>query len=784
MLSFLGRGQLTTGVRYLPAGGVSGGGAFGFVKQGNDFGVLTGGAAGSGALAGAPPGRWYHVAYVAAPVGNVAADGTAATRGILYVDGQVIASSPSDVVPPPLDTGLYVGGQPEATAIGAGFHGVVDEVRVYAAALSSEEVNEQMWSSDSPSAVSLALDPAAQASKSLKVHLRFNNLTGSVVPDHVYDDATNVTFLATSSDAAVIMAGGGDAFTSPGGGVSGGGAAWMKSDAPWEPAELVSVSGPREGRLRGGATITLRGRNFAASSWSSCVFGDVAEEKTGVPLSSTYGRHPTLDACAAAPTVPRTSHPPRVFNAPGGASVTGVSVPATPVPGEEGTAVTCQVPAAKDGLPRVVDVAVSNGPVGLRGATRGVASFVYRESSLEFIAGGVGAGADAGGAGAGAGGDSPAAAAMDASDALTAAAAEFGSSDAGDELRSYTVSLWVRPSASSIATHGGGPAAVFSFKTGGGGGGVSGDGATTVSVTYDGEKFAYSDDAIGVVEAPTSASPGEWHFVVLSVSVDGSGVLGVDAAGAGALAAAAAGFTTVSRPRGGGPGDALLFAPRAGDGGDTRRFLGHVDEIRVYSVSLNANQLVTLPTCTGVQCPFQGLVAHYNFADEPVNATGGTGTGAGGSSEQLFATPASPSNGPRATIDAASARWVLSEGPWLPAHVHRVVPASPRMRREEAVTLVGANFAPSRWLAAPTLGPALTPSLTPTPRNGDGADRPAGDLAVVAAPLPSVGVGCTFKFGSLTHGLIDAWFGFKQLKHVIHIAFKCAFRLSKFRQLV
>jgi hypothetical protein len=52
-------------------------------------------------------------------------------------------------------------------------------------------------------------------------------------------------------------------------------------------------------------------------------------------------------------------------------------------------------------------------------------------------------------------------------------------------------------------------------------------------------------------------------------------------------------------------------------------------------------------------------------------------------------------------------------------------------------TLVGANFAPSRWLAAPALGPALTPLLTGTPANGAGGDRPTGDLAVVAAPLPS-----------------------------------------------
>ena len=76
-------------------------------------------------------------------------------------------------------------------------------------------------------------------------------------------------------------------------------------------------------------------------------------------------------------------------------------------------------------------------------------------------------------------------------------------------------------------------------------------------------------------------------------------------------------------------------------------------------------------------------------------------------------------------------------GPWLPAHVRGTSPGAAPLRLTDAVTLVGANFAPSRWLAAPALGPALTPLLTGTPANGIGGDRPTGDLAVVAAPLPS-----------------------------------------------
>jgi hypothetical protein len=93
-------------------------------------------------------------------------------------------------------------------------------------------------------------------------------------------------------------------------------------------------------------------------------------------------------------------------------------------------AVTCVVPPAADGLPRVVDIAVSNAPAGLRGATRGGGTFVYRESSIQASPG-------------------SSSAAVDASLALTCAAAAFGSEGGGGgtELQSYAVSLWVRPAA-------------------------------------------------------------------------------------------------------------------------------------------------------------------------------------------------------------------------------------------------------------------------------------------------------------------------------------------------
>ena len=151
-------------------------------------------------------------------------------------------------------------------------------------------------------------------------------------------------------------------------------------------------------------------------------------------------------------------------------------------------AVTCVVPPAANGLPRVVDVAVSNAPAGLRGATRGGGTFVYRESSIQASPG-------------------SSSAAVNASLALTRAAAAFGSAGGGSELQSYAVSLWVRPAA---GTAGGD---VLTFTTGG---------AHVVAVRYDGVgQFAYSDDAIGVVEAPTAAAAGEWHFIVLSVGADG-----------------------------------------------------------------------------------------------------------------------------------------------------------------------------------------------------------------------------------------------------------------------
>ena len=462
--------------------------------------------------------------------------------------------------------------------------------------------------------------------------LRFNELSGRAVPDCAFDAAT---VSATRSDASVAMSGGGDPFAAPG--VSGGGAAWVSSDAPWEPAEVLAAEGPREGRLRGGATVTLRGRNFAPSEWLSCVFGDAAEP-VGVPFASSYPPHPTLEACTAAPTVPRAATPPAIFVAPGGAAAAGVRVLATPVPGDSG-AVTCVVPTAKDGLPRAVAVSVTNGPAGLRGATRSMAAFVYRESSIEVLP------QDTVGVGAGAA--TRAAGAVDATLALSRAAATFPSAGAGGaELRAYTVSLWIRPLATMVAA-----ADVFAFRSAAG----SGATVTTVSVRYGGGAISYIDDAIGAVEAPTAAAPGEWHLVVLSVAGGGEGVLGVDAAGSGSFSATAADFTTAARPRGGGPGDALLFAPSHGYAPGASSYVGHLDEIRLYSTSLTPSQLVLLPTCQGLQCPLQGLVAHYNFDDVPTNTTGGTGGSA------LSALPKSPSSGPPAAVDGVAARWVLSE---------------------------------------------------------------------------------------------------------------------------
>ena len=50
---------------------------------------------------------------------------------------------------------------------GLGFHGMIDEVRVYAAGLTAAAVNEQMFSTDASAAVALASDAALQASKHL-----------------------------------------------------------------------------------------------------------------------------------------------------------------------------------------------------------------------------------------------------------------------------------------------------------------------------------------------------------------------------------------------------------------------------------------------------------------------------------------------------------------------------------------------------------------------------------------------------------------------------------------
>ena len=706
VLSFLGKGQLTTGVRYLPGGGA--GGAFGFVKQGVDLGVAA-------TVAAKPPGAWVHVAYVARPVGNVAHDGTAATEGIFYVDGEVAARSAIDVVPPPRDEALFLGGEPSALAEGAGFRGLVDEMRVYAGALDAASIEEQMWSSASPSVGSFASDWDAQAAVKLTTYLRFNQLRGLAVPDAALGDGvgSDATVYAPPSTPDPLSAG-----------VY---AAWAATDAPWEPAELASVEGPREGRLRGGAQITLRGRNFARSKWLACVFGHVGDH-VDVPYNVTYAPHATLDACVSHPTVPRQATPPSSFLAPGGATVIGAPVPAVPVPGDT-SAVTCVAPASPlDGRPGMVRVAVTNAPPGTRGAVRGAATFTYRETSMEVL------GVDDGDDDEDGAGLTSMPAAIDLTRALNRAAADAGvvsEASGGVPLRAYAVSLWVRPATRS--THADVTRwTVLAFTTGA---------TTTASVLYDHDnrRFVYADDAVGDVAAPTTAAPGKWHFVVLSIDTSGAGVLGVDAASEASLAAAAVGFTTTARPSAGGSTDALLVAPYDDDRSKSS-FVGTIDELRLYGGALTGTELAGMPSCEGVRCPFRSLVAHYVFADEP--------TSADGDPRRLTVLPQSPNGGPSATVDGGRVRWTLSDAPWFPARVDSVTPPSSSLRRSDSIRLVGANFAPSRWLAAPSLGAALTPPSydgddTSAPRTyPPGADSlkvptQAGDVATVAQPLPA-----------------------------------------------
>lgn len=297
------------------------------------------------------------------------------TNTLFYVNGNSVGEMSASK-----GVFAYVGGFPRDNQ----FRGHVDEVRVYRAALSADQVGTLMWQ-ESINAL------AGTLTSSLVAYYRFNEGAGEEVYDSADPVASTGTIFADETSSTARFQ-------------------WTKvQGVPWEPTTVTSAARacPSDaecdaalvGPLAGGTNLTMTGTDFANSMFLQCVFGSASGgEELEQPLYEPAECSPLSrpDALQGALAV-AAAH-----------SMEGVAVPATFV---SHTEVRCSTPAAQ--APGALHVSVVNKPPGLPRAVRGAAVFNYKETSMEL--GGVADYVDA-----------------------SAVVAQGG-------LQAYTVSLWVKP---------------------------------------------------------------------------------------------------------------------------------------------------------------------------------------------------------------------------------------------------------------------------------------------------------------------------------------------------
>jgi len=169
----------------------------------------------AGAGRGAEAGMWHFVSVTM----------TATGRGKLYVDSQPPVSFATASRPAP-DESFTLGMDMSEDGPAAFFHGQMDEVRVFAGALSEAEL----------ASVQFAEGVGSASAEALVAYFQFNT-----------DDASGPAL--------------------------GAGAALVLSAGPWNKPNVVEVT-PEGGRLRYPEGVHIRGGNFAPSPYFTCAMGD------------------------------------------------------------------------------------------------------------------------------------------------------------------------------------------------------------------------------------------------------------------------------------------------------------------------------------------------------------------------------------------------------------------------------------------------------------------------------------------------------------------------------
>uniref|UniRef100_A0A7S0N023 Attractin/MKLN-like beta-propeller domain-containing protein n=1 Tax=Pyramimonas obovata TaxID=1411642 RepID=A0A7S0N023_9CHLO len=539
---------------------------------------------------------------------------------------------------------------PPKMEFGASFLGLIDEVKMYRRAVTFTELmgNDLMYARGLPSA------PAE-----VFAYYRFNNVTEYIDPlDKVIRDEFE------RYD-----------------GVVDGGAATYKYEAmavPWEPSIVYEVndadvterfaiqSAPQTGM---GGDVEVEGFNFAKSFATGCVWGvdrEMAATTLMVPVEETFNETcviPDAEALDINPGVATETfaygegmlgrvdgkqplmqaYPVSMVSTAGSVAFSAASFVS-----EDGTSMRC--PAAMVDKPQFATFTAGAGP------TLSAVPFEFTEVAL------------------GCEGDNY-------------LQADEMNQNVGN--KAYTLALWVMPAVPDHTLDEEAPASpaarrrrsllstdknlrrklmghegkvastVWAFES---------EGKNDALLMYDGERFFYYDDCIlDVTQTGAPAAPGEWHYVAVSVDLEGNAILNVDGF-------TVEEFTTTCKPKPTGT-FSLCQDFEAASGGLTAAsyFVGMVDEVKLWDREMD-NAMTMTYMFEPYDFVLAGPVGHYAFKD------------AGNMLPNL------------AALVGNDNPWKQASGPWLPATVVATHPEVASVSGGTQVSVYGTNFAPSPHL--------------------------------------------------------------------------------------
>ena len=579
-------------------------------------------------------GEWHHAAIVLS--------GTSGSTLKFYLDGKEVLT----------DGTVVVGSaNPGLTAVGDGFIGYIDEVKVIESARSAEEMYATMWSRES--------DPS-----SLALYLRFNAPTQTIVEGQqlgLRDSGANAFRVGCTAATC----------------------SFLPVPAPWEPVSLYEINemGPSvfSYPMTGGDQLEVKGFNFAPSPWTKCgwsrdlveVFSrsyDVVPDISGADtcpygigeLNSVMGKPERLEPY----TVYEFNNATTAFT---NATLTGFSSWADDY--EKTMMLQCETPMTE---PDVYHMSVSG--------QKFLNVFPFEITDVSLYCNG--------------------------KDVYLTAPPEDTSSPISASTMGYTFSAWVMPfdgpevsseNTRDVASDKLGhrreylpmekpEQTIFALENPAGS-----DIKHAGVVMYDGVRFIYYDDCILDVTSTLDAGsrPNEWHYVAVRIDEEGEGDLFVD----GIMVEH---FTTMCKPQ----ADASLSLCMDLDmnGKPSAFFHGLVDEVKIVNQKLEDADLLKYMFNQKAHAELSRNLAYYSF--DSCTSVNDTSVVASAELTNQFGVPTQV--GPNLTLPSTACAngtmLVSSSGPWNKARILKQDKSEAGVSGAHTIRVVGANLGVSQWL--------------------------------------------------------------------------------------